>query len=378
MNLILQNKIKDVISFKIEKNLLFYQNKNYELKSNLFKTPPLMYECFYIHQKWFFNGLNNSLYILENDILTKLTDSKPITLIDKKHQKALLSYDTSVHSYKRTLFDLNQLKECTQNSDYYEITVDFLNNIHLYYCSTKRHLLNSVNLNTNQVVSINDISDIGIWRRQTHSVTYREEYAIRRAIAVVNDVLWLDISKGVIMGIDIQTGKTLHVFKEKDAEIIKMEGKNTETKQYDFYHQTDLPEHPHTFYDEVTQKLFGVHNHQYYEVDLQDPKLQIYDLIDEYALYGDITPFKQETSLVQLKAWATRSCFDDTHIYFIVDNASKAQIAALNRQTLKIEWVYEFDDSGILMQIQVSSNNLYVLDNQATLHIFEKQDVNSQ
>lgn len=62
MNLILKNRIYGVFSLKIEHNYLFFQDKSYELKSDSLEVPKLMYECFYICEKWFFNGLDNSLY----------------------------------------------------------------------------------------------------------------------------------------------------------------------------------------------------------------------------------------------------------------------------------------------------------------------------
>ena len=374
MNLMFSNIINGVVALKIENDLLFFQDKNYELKSDIWEVPTSMYECFYVSGKWFFNGLDNSLYVLQNETIKKITEAKPITFIDKKNQKALLSFDTFGHSYKRTIFDLIRLEDCLETPDYLEITINILENNILYYCDKRQYLLKAINLVTKENLWTNNISDIGIWRRYGHGVTYREDYTIKRAIAVVNDVLWLDISKGVIMGIDTQTGKTLHVFKEQAAEIIKIEGKNTQTQEYVFDQKVDLPEQPNTFYDKETQKLFGVHNHQYYEVDLQNPTLRIWDLIDEYALFGDIHPFNNGTSIVGLQAWATRSCFDAEYIYFIANNPSKEQIVALNRQTLKIDLFYELEDSGHLMQIEVSSGKLYVLDHKNILYIFEREE----
>ena len=81
----------------------------------------------------------------------------------------------------------------------------------------------------------------------------------------------------------------------------------------------DLPEHHNTFYDEATQKILRVHNHQYYEIDLQNLTLLIWDLTDEYALFGEIHPFNNRTSIVGLQAWANRNCFDTEYIYLSME-----------------------------------------------------------
>ncbi len=198
--------------------------------------------------------------------------------------------------------------------------------------------------------------DIGFYRDL--STNSREDYEIRNIIGVVSGILWIDIKPAILLGLDIETGEAKH--------ILKMPSPKSPLFEENGY--AALYGYNKTVYDAVTNKLIGVNWWHYYEVDLSksEPTLDLRFLKEECLVHKTVVSYPD------------RRCMDATHIYFA--DAADTTIAALNRATFKIDWVYRFTGSeaeriGTLMTIEVTNDKLYVLDHIGNLFIFEKNEV---
>lgn len=109
-------------------------------------------------------------------------------------------------------------------------------------------------------------------------------------------------------------------------------------------------------------KLIGLWDKHYQEVSMKTFKLKHVDLHTEFDLY-DIS--------------CMYACLDTKYIYFYDSNwlvsKPRGKVAVLDRKTLKIVWCWDIlkELGSAPLHIEVVDNQLYVLDNGLTLHVFE-------
>ncbi len=116
--------------------------------------------------------------------------------------------------------------------------------------------------------------------------------------------------------------------------------------------------------------MWGIEAYSYWEVDLKEaqPRLKVWYIQEEIE--------KHQTTLPNFDTCG----ITENHIFFSMGGLGGnrvPQVAALNRNTLKVDWQYQFIEEGIYYsptEVQVTDNNLFVLDNQGTLHIFERTE----
>jgi outer membrane protein assembly factor BamB len=195
------------------------------------------------------------------------------------------------------------------------------------------------------------------------SEKWNKPMEIANFCGVANEVLWMDVvCRGIgnfLLGLDVNTGQPIHLLDKAENRFM-------------VYPFNMIPTDGRTTYDAKRNILFGfAPDWVHWQVDLSEksPKITMWDLSEEMA--------KHRTYYVS----AYMNCgISDSHIFFPVGSlGSTPQVFALNRETLKVDWQYNFIEGGQYFtptKIEVTNTHLYVLDNTGTLHIFEKTEDN--
>jgi hypothetical protein len=186
--------------------------------------------------------------------------------------------------------------------------------------------------------------------------------SIAKIVGVVDEVLWVISQRGILFGIEINTGELLYHLNYDNVESFKEIGQ-VNAKYY------------HSLFDEANKKLIGIYRNQYWEIDLTNPTtgLQVFDIEAINPAYFSHPDFYFRGSY-----WAAPEgvTFDSDYIYF--RDIEVATVGIMHRQTKQIEWHTRLNDQeprvrDVINDIQVSGNKLYVLDTGGTLHIFERE-----
>lgn len=204
------------------------------------------------------------------------------------------------------------------------------------------------------------LSNLGRWYNEFDKKW--EEGKVEHFVGVVNDILWVDITAHVLLGIDVHTGQIRYNLKE-----------TVPMNEFPENYPINIPYYGKTTYDSKQHKLWGMYGFLYWEVDLQNltPYIKLWYLGDEMMKYKAFLPNLPTCGI------------NDTHVFFGVGSIGKTpQVCALNRETLKIDWRYDFSKEAENTEIafsptkqEVTDNHLFVLDNKGTLHIFEREEV---
>ncbi|WP_428654252.1 hypothetical protein [Runella sp.] len=179
---------------------------------------------------------------------------------------------------------------------------------------------------------------------------------IERIIGVYEDILWVALSSGRLLGLSVGNGKTLYDlaapanFEEYFPNSPLQFGAN------------------HSQLDGQIGKLFGLRLNYYWEINLSNPT-------NEYILY-DITETLKEKQLtakhIEYSTWQ-----GDEIVFYEWSFAQDPSYAGIfNRQTRQITWTSrELGEEGVfkgIHKIEYHQNRLYVLDRAGTLRIFER------
>lgn len=184
-----------------------------------------------------------------------------------------------------------------------------------------------------------------------------------RFVGVIDNILWVDINYvgkgGALLGLDVVTGLPVHFLNELvfQNEILS-------------YLVEGLPLNAFTQYDKDKNILFGTDTYFYWEIDLSSPThIKMWSFEEELKKYQ--ASFARDTTTYT----TTKS-----HIFSITGRFGEtfsSQVFAFNRETHKIDWQYKFNYLDAYVRptkVEVSENNLFVLDSGGTLHIFEKEN----
>lgn len=171
-------------------------------------------------------------------------------------------------------------------------------------------------------------------------------------VGVWNDILWIDINESHLIGVDIQTGLLKYDF----CTPTKVFGNPTKP-----YHER-LYGKLYSNIDKERNLLFGFNYDTYWEINLNDPTTPLYLYI-----------FEEECSKYNCFLSLQMYCLDRQKLYYV--DAFNGTVASIDRDTKEFQFLYQFPEAsaGTLMEIQVSEDKVYILDNQSTLHIFEKE-----
>ena len=167
---------------------------------------------------------------------------------------------------------------------------------------------------------------------------------------VVGNQLWVTLNTWQHLVLDIDTGKQLALLG-------------------DIYNYKETYEGQYLagggIIDAKNNKIISLGNAMYREINCTTFEITFYDLREEFEKHsvnsiGDII-------------------IDEDYIYFydkkFMGINQCCKVAVLDRNSLKVVWSYDFALLGSFpMQMEKTENNLFVLDGNSTLHIFEKEN----
>lgn len=217
---------------------------------------------------------------------------------------------------------------------------------------------------TADVIWSRSVSEIG---RHYVKIDKRwEDGEIDKVLGIYKNILWLLLKNGLIIGLNIETGKIAVEIKEpveypESYQII-------ESNELNFYYAEPC------MFDANNAKIIGLVQSNrigspafYYEVDLATPipQLKITQLPND-----NLELFYMEGGAIGY-AWP----FDDEYIY--VCNYRNYKLALFNRKTKQIDWVHQMDietaKKSFIIKMEVQGNRWYVLDNSKTLYVYERE-----
>ena len=167
---------------------------------------------------------------------------------------------------------------------------------------------------------------------------------------VVGNQLWVTLNTWQHLVLDIDTGKQLALLG-------------------DIYNYKETYEGQYLagggIIDAKNNKIISLGNAMYREINCTTFEITFYDLREEFEKHsvnsiGDII-------------------IDEDYIYFydkkFMGINQCCKVAVLDRNSLKVVWSYDFALLGSFpMQMEKTENNLFVLDGNGTLHIFEREN----
>lgn len=187
-------------------------------------------------------------------------------------------------------------------------------------------------------------------REETIGVFREEKNNMSNIIVEHNGLLWIVLATGVLIALDVETGK------EKYVLVKPVNYKGEYNYSYTRYAK----------FDNVTNQLFGSYGNQYWELDLADPELTFlcYDLSQNMK--------EHEIDSITCKAW------DGKDRIFFGDTGDNYKIGVFSRSQKTITWTYAIQDLIAdswmsIRQLEYGAGRLYVRDKFNVLHIFEDE-----
>jgi hypothetical protein len=180
---------------------------------------------------------------------------------------------------------------------------------------------------------------------------------IKNVLGVYNDILWLSLTSGELVGIDIQTGK--HLYRLGFNEISE--------PNFPYQIQADayLPFGDLMQLDEEKGEIIGLRNEFFIKLDLNRTALN-----REYINVSETMKACKISSSYRNLIFPS----DEGHIYFCDDRQGK--IGVFDRHKLEVIWSHELEieHDGIaqILEMKYEDNRWYVLDRNDVLHIFER------
>lgn len=206
-------------------------------------------------------------------------------------------------------------------------------------------------INTGQPLWQVDVREMGRYTPPPSLSLLEQEGKITSVLGVYNGVVWLHLESSKLLGIDVSTGNVLHQiepvgpFPELDIEW-------------------SIPSTHKCCLDKEGGCIIGMRWKMYWTIDLKkaQPKLDYQWLADE------LDPFEIYESVPY------GGCFSSTHFFFAQYDSKR--IAALNRQTLKVDWVYQLESKSgkrsIINRMKYDDGHLFVFETAGLLHIFNE------
>lgn len=291
-----------------------------------------------------YNSNNGELINTFSDINILFNDNDDIIIYDRVSRN-VRKITLSGEPIWRTSFRFGHLNVVSEN---YIYTIKYLDKANIY----------CFNANIGEQEWHFSLSNHGRWYNEFDKKW--EEGEVCHFVGVVDDILWVDVTAHVLLGIDIHTGQIKYNLKEANP-------MNEFPEKFTVY----KPHYGKTNYDQEHHKLWGMEGYSYWEVDLNEAILNL-----KLWYIGD----ECESHFTSLPNFDICGINQD-YIFFPMGGLGgnrKAQVAALNRKTMKIDWQYLFTSDTPYYtptKVEVSEDHLFVLDSEGTLNIFEKEKV---
>ncbi|WP_428654248.1 hypothetical protein [Runella sp.] len=189
---------------------------------------------------------------------------------------------------------------------------------------------------------------------------YAHKGEIERIIGIYEEILWVSLNSGRLLGINAGTGVLLYNISQP----------NQYPEGYVFREETKyLWYGRHWQLDSQKGILFGLTSCYYFELDLNKPN-------ETFALYDISATCEQHRIKANMPVleWSWQG---DEIFFGETDFGKGASYAGIfNRQIRQITWTSrELGEEGVfkgINKIEYQANRLYVLDRAGTLHIFER------
>lgn len=196
-------------------------------------------------------------------------------------------------------------------------------------------------------------------------VNYRSdvnEYVVEKFLGLWKNELIVSCSNSLILSLDIIKGKEIRRWQ-------KLEGYYPDIKGV----ANLLPRTQNFVFDEESQKLLAIHIRSLVTIDLNSGEIEIADL--EPTLTSAISyrcVFNNHTSY----GLSATHIFTTVHLSDDQSQFSYDALVAINRRTLKIDWIYQFDKDGVGTNAPVCNNEkLYQLTLNHNLYIFQQKNM---
>jgi len=211
-------------------------------------------------------------------------------------------------------------------------------------------LLTLYDVETGQPMWQVDVRELGCYT--PHPCLYRpeQEGKIVSVLGVYNNIIWLHLESSKLLGIDVTTGAVMHQIKPVGPfPALEIEWSIPST------HKCCL--------DKEQGQIIGMRWKIYWAIDLKKvtPELEYHwldDQLDRYQVHENVP---------------NGGCFSPTHFFFA--QYDDKRIAALNRQTLTVDWVHQLEPvlgkRSIINRMKYDSDHLFVFETAGLLHIFE-------
>ncbi len=192
-----------------------------------------------------------------------------------------------------------------------------------------------------------------------------EKGEVDKFLGIYKMVLWVLLKNGLIIGLDIETGKIVHEIKEPVEYPLAYTLFDKELNN--FYGKPCM-------LDSVKGKIIGIAQSgiagsfpSYYEIDLDIPIVQLKIM---QRPNDDFQGFHADGGAIGY-AWP----FDNDYIYLC--NYRDYKLALFNRMAKQIDWVHQMEvdpaKKTFIIKMEVHGNRWYVLDNSKTLYVYERE-----
>lgn len=213
--------------------------------------------------------------------------------------------------------------------------------------SAQNSRIKKVNINGIEEWTYNT-TQLGTWAEYDGRTMQTE---VRKILGVLDEKLYIYLTSGRVLVLDINTGEKIGFIKnDKNIDQGSFFGM--------FMKAIEL--------DKANNKLILLFNERYTEVNLES--LSVSEThIDDMKMHN----ISNMSEFV----------FDDEYIYF--SDRYECKLAALNRKTMRIDWIHSFSDTASCelggshhgRHLKLHNGRLYVVDNKHTLHIFEHENI---
>lgn len=180
---------------------------------------------------------------------------------------------------------------------------------------------------------------------------------IQNYIGLFENVLWVGLSSGRLLAIDIENGSRKHQigFNESDFPNFSFE-----IKEKDYLPFGELMQ-----LDEDAGEIIGLRDKYLIKIDLGqlEPRRRYLDVGQSMIEHKISSSYRNDSFPI-----------DEQFIYFCDDRQGK--IGVLDRNKKEVVWSYELemkrDGIGQILEMKYCNKRWYVLDRNETLHIFER------
>ena len=212
-----------------------------------------------------------------------------------------------------------------------------------------KNTIQGIEIYTGQFLWEFPLSSLGKWK---NSWDEERDFEVYKLIGIYNNILWAFIEIGGFIGLDIKTGELKYRISEYHM-----------GKESKLFFRSDY------YLDNERGKIFGL-AHIFIEIDLNQapPFVTQYGLQEEFEKYN----------IKKANDTAEDFVVQDNLLYFYLAEQLRFGILEINtREIIYISEpiaVVERDDCFTqLKDLKVSENNVYILDSNHTLHIFERE-----